>query len=160
MNNKVNFIFAVCFLFSTSLFSENIHAKGLKLLKVDKAEAFKVFITGAENGNSACMYELAVMYQDGIEVHKDAKQAVNWYEKSAKLGYAKAQNNLGLYYLNGLGGLQEDSETGYKFLKLAADQGLPESLFVIAYSYEVGMHYEKNLNNAKNFYIKAMDAGH
>jgi TPR repeat protein len=43
------------------------------------------------------------MYERGIGVGKDAKEAVVWYGKSASQGNAAAQFNLGVLYENGRG---------------------------------------------------------
>ena len=39
-------------------------------------------------------YNLAVMYKSGEGIEKDIKQAIYWYEQSAKQGYQNAQNQL------------------------------------------------------------------
>ena len=48
-------------------------------------------------------------FQDGEDAYKrgDYKEAVKWYGLSAKQGFAKAQNNLGVMYDRGQGVAQD-----------------------------------------------------
>ena len=54
---------------------------------------------------------------------RDDAEAVRWYRKAAKQGYAKAQCNLGVAYENGQGVKQDHDEAVRWYLK-AAEQGL------------------------------------
>ena len=67
------------------------------------ALAFKEFRAAAEKGDADCQYNLALMYEKGIGVAKDEKEAVVWYRKSAEQGNSNAQFNLGVLYENGRG---------------------------------------------------------
>jgi uncharacterized protein len=55
-------------------------------------------------------------------VPEDDAEAVKWYRKAAEQGYANAQFNLGLMYLNGEG-VPEDNVFAYMWFNLAAAQG-------------------------------------
>ena len=65
--------------------------------------AFKDFLAAAEEGHADSQYNVALMYETGLGVDKDASQAVVWYEKSALQGNGAAQFNLGVLYENGRG---------------------------------------------------------
>ena len=65
--------------------------------------ALKEFRAGAENGEADCQFNLALMYEQGIGVTKNEKEAVVWYRKSAEQGLSNAQFNLGVLYENGRG---------------------------------------------------------
>ncbi|WFB35773.1 tetratricopeptide repeat protein [Kiritimatiellota bacterium B12222] len=67
------------------------------------ALAVQEFTAGAEAGDSNCQFNLALMYEQGIGVLKDEKQAVAWYLKSAEQGNSNSQFNLGVLYENGRG---------------------------------------------------------
>jgi hypothetical protein len=43
------------------------------------------------------------LYSQGRGAAKNNEEAFKWMLKSAELGYARAQNNIGLYYKNGTG---------------------------------------------------------
>jgi TPR repeat protein len=55
-------------------------------------------------------------------VTKDAAEAVKWYRKAAEQGFAQAQSNLGVCYVNGEG-VTKDYVEAYKWLSLASAQG-------------------------------------
>ncbi|HSI13652.1 MAG TPA: tetratricopeptide repeat protein [Chthoniobacter sp.] len=65
--------------------------------------AFKEFRASAEKGEADCQFNVALMYEKGIGVAKDEKEAVVWYGKSAEQGNSNAQFNLGVLYENGRG---------------------------------------------------------
>lgn len=65
--------------------------------------AFKEFRAAAEKGEADCQYNLALMYEKGLGIAKDEKEAVVWYRKSAEQGNSNAQFNLGVLYENGRG---------------------------------------------------------
>src|SRR5690242_16641150 len=51
--------------------------------------------TLAQSGHAAAQNELGIRYRLGDDVDKDPAQAVRWFFKAAKQGYAKAYFNLG-----------------------------------------------------------------
>src|SRR5262245_27286667 len=65
--------------------------------------AYKEFRAAAEKGEADCQFNLALMYEKGIGVAQDEKEAVVWYRKSAEQGNSNAQFNLGVLYENGRG---------------------------------------------------------
>ena len=65
--------------------------------------AFKKFLEAATAGHADSQFNVALMYEQGIGVGKDEKEAVVWYGKSAAQGNAAAQFNLGVMYENGRG---------------------------------------------------------
>ncbi len=65
--------------------------------------AYQEFLAAAKEGHADSQFNLALMYEKGIGVGKDEKEAVVWYGKSAAQGNAAAQFNLGVLYENGRG---------------------------------------------------------
>jgi uncharacterized protein len=65
--------------------------------------AYKAFLAAAEEGHADSQFNVASMYEQGIGVGKDEKEAVVWYGKAASQGSAAAQFNLGVLYENGRG---------------------------------------------------------
>jgi len=65
--------------------------------------AYKSFLVAAKEGHADSQFNVALMYERGIGVGKDEKEAVVWYGKSASQGNAAAQFNLGVLYENGRG---------------------------------------------------------
>jgi TPR repeat protein len=65
--------------------------------------AYAAFLAAAEEGHADSQFNVALMYEKGIGVGKDEKEALVWYGKSAMQGNANAQFNLGVFYENGRG---------------------------------------------------------
>jgi TPR repeat protein len=72
--------------------------------------AYKQFLAAAQAGHADSQFNIALMYEQGIGVGKDEKEAVVWYGKAAEQGHAAAQYNLGVLFENGRG-------TGIDFAK-------------------------------------------
>lgn len=86
--------------------------------------ALKEFRSAAEKGDSDSQYNLALMYERGIGVGKDEKEALIWYRKSAEQGNSNAQFNLGVMYENGHG-CDVDFAQSHLWYRKAAVQGDP-----------------------------------
>lgn len=84
--------------------------------------AVKEFRAAAEKGNAECQFNLALMYEQGMGIAKDEKEAIVWYKKSAELGNANAQFNLGVLYENGRGTAVDFAQANQWYRK-AAVQG-------------------------------------
>jgi len=81
----------------------------------------------ANEGHLQAQFNIAYMYEFGIEVNSDYQEAVQWYTKAATNGYARAQNFLGWLYETGKG-VKQDRVTAIKWLKLAANQGSEDAI--------------------------------
>ena len=64
----------------------------------------------AEKGHAIAQFNLALLYHSGSGISMDEKKAVEWYEKSAKNGYYKAQEYMAVGYREGWFGLPKDSK--------------------------------------------------
>ena len=80
----------------------------------------------AKQGDAGAQNNLALMYEYGLNVPKNAKTAVMWYTKAAEQGNADAQNNLGLMYAFGEG-IQKNTKTAVMWYTKAAEQGNTEA---------------------------------
>ena len=60
----------------------------------DYENAFKYFKITADIGNIDAMYQLGILYHDGLGVEKSKKLAMEWYQKSASGGKVKAKRAL------------------------------------------------------------------
>jgi TPR repeat protein len=83
--------------------------------------AYKKFLAAAKEGHLDSQYNLAMMYEKGIGVSKNEKEAVVWYSKAATLGNSAAQFNLGVLYENGRG-TPIDYAKAHKWYRKAAVQ--------------------------------------
>ncbi|WP_455217114.1 tetratricopeptide repeat protein [Kaarinaea lacus] len=76
----------------------------------------------AEKGQASAQYNLGRMYEMGIKLPVDKKQALSWYEKSASQGYPDAEYRLALALLYGIN-IEKDETQGRKWLASAAKHG-------------------------------------
>jgi S1-C subfamily serine protease len=80
----------------------------------------------AQQGEAAAQANLAALYQRGIGVPRDARQAVAWYEQAAAQGYVWAQWELGRAYAEGRDVVRDDV-LAWAWANLAAAEGLPRA---------------------------------
>ena len=91
----------------------------------------------AEQGDTSAQFNLALCYEDGKGVEKNAEEAVKWYKKAAEQGLAEAQVNLGFCYAEGRG-VEKNEAEALNCFKKAAEQGHSAGQFNIALCYYRG----------------------
>ena len=67
------------------------------------------------------------MYEDGLGVPQDDKEAVRLYRLSAEQGEASAQYNLGVMYDNGQG-VAQDYVLAHMWFSLSSSQGITNAV--------------------------------
>jgi hypothetical protein len=88
----------------------------------DYATALRLWRPLADQGNSNAQYVLGMMYDDGLGVAQDIREAVQWYRTAAEHGNAWAQYNLGAKYTMGVG-VPLSYQEAARWYGLAAAQG-------------------------------------
>ena len=92
----------------------------------------------AEGGDKAAQNNLlGAMYDFGLGVPEDDKEAVKWYTKSAEQGDAEAQFNLGYMYYKGEG-VPKDYKEAVKWFTKSAEQGDAQA------QYNLGLMYNNS----------------
>jgi len=71
------------------------------------ATALALWMPLAEHGNAAAQFNVAVLYEKGLGVERDARVAAHWYLKAAEQGDADAQYSVGVLYETGTGFAQD-----------------------------------------------------
>ncbi len=89
----------------------------------------------------------------------DYATALTLYKKSADLGFAPAQNDLGILYSQGLGTEQNPSEA-FRLFTLSAEGNYPAGQYDLATAYELGIGTDINYAEAFENYKKAADGGY
>ncbi len=105
----------------------------------------------AEQGDAFAKAQLGLMYDDGIGVVKDYKQAVYWYRKSAGQGNSLAQNMLGYMYRNGKGVVKDYKQAVYWYRK-SAEQGNAPAQNMLGIMYDDGIGVAKDYVMAYMYY--------
>jgi len=74
------------------------------------------------------MFDLGVLYRDGLGVAQDYDKARELFQKAADAGDADAMNNLGALYGKGLG-VAQDYGKAREWYQKGADAGNTDSMF-------------------------------
>ena len=112
----------------------------------------------AQQGDAKSQYNLGTRYFHGVEVAKDAVEALKWFRKAADQGNADAQTGLGIRYYNGEGAAKDLVEA-VKWWRKAADQGNAKAQINLGNRYYYGEGVEKNQVEAVKWFRKAADQG-
>ena len=84
--------------------------------------AYNEFLAGAKEGHVYAQYNLGLMFEQGLGINKNEKEAVYWYNESAMQGNSVAQFNLGVCFENGIG-TPVDFEKANEWYRKASIQG-------------------------------------
>jgi TPR repeat protein len=98
----------------------DLAAGQLALKNGDYATALKEFLPLAKLGNAVAQSTLGFMYDRGLGVPQDEKEAAQWFRLAAEQGDAAAQSLLGQAYYDGRGVPQDDQEA-MRWFRLAAE---------------------------------------
>jgi len=90
--------------------------------RVEYEATAKELRKSAEEGNASAQNRLGLLYDEGLGVPQDYRQAKEWFEKAAKQWHVGAQVNLGTLYLQGAGAPQSAQMALFWFSR-AAKQG-------------------------------------
>jgi hypothetical protein len=82
-------------------------------------------------GVAEAEHALGLVYNHGIGVTQDFRQAAEWYLRSSEHGSAEAANNLGTMYVTG-DGVEQNVTKARQFLTLAATRGDPNAMMNLA----------------------------
>jgi tetratricopeptide (TPR) repeat protein len=94
--------FIIFFIWTFGLYANNIDQARDMFEKKDYAQAFSLYKNIADTQNNAeAIFQVGYMYSHGLGTNSDSKQAINYYENAANLGYGDAYYNLAVAYSKG-----------------------------------------------------------
>ncbi|HIP33257.1 MAG TPA: DUF4852 domain-containing protein, partial [Bacteroidia bacterium] len=111
-------------------------------------------IKSAEEGNVDSQYRLATMYATGNGLLKDSNKAFYWYEKSAKSGFAKSQEELAAIYYQ-----KNDFNNAFIWYSKAANANHSRAQYILGYMYRKGIGTKKSRKKAKSWWKKSCKLG-
>ena len=113
----------------------------------------------ANDGDPLSQHTIAEAYFEGKNgFEQDDSKAVEWFEKAAKQGFARAQFSLGWMYLHGRG-VNEDAERATALFRQSAEQGLPEAQYFLGARYKRGEGAPQDYAQAVHWYLLAAESG-
>jgi TPR repeat protein len=86
-------------------------------------QAFVILEPLAQAGDAEAQCLIANQYHMGLGIKQNLLQAVQWYEKSASLGYAVAMNNLAGLRLTGYDNVPPNSVEAHQLFQRAMELG-------------------------------------
>lgn len=134
--------------------------------QVDIGQMVQQQVPQQQADSQAVAHHADDLFEQGSQlVTQDIHQAMQRFAEAATAGQAKAQYNLGLGYLYGLGGLAVDPEKALGWLKQSADTGFRPAYFVLGWLYQVGKVNGISMVTADNslatgYYEMAGELGH
>lgn len=127
------------------------HRDGGYGLSVDQSKAFELFKRASELGSASGHFELAILYDDGVGVKQDKKNAVHHYQIAAMMGHVGARHNLGCTEAEN-GNIQRS----LKHFMIAAKCGFKDSMDNVKQGFGDGLvkkeDFEKTLRDYQAVY--------
>lgn len=105
----------------------------------DYDKALEWFEKAASGGDASAMFNIGVMYRNGVGVEEDHSKALEWYEKAADLGFSNAMFNIGALYVKGGYGVETDYAEALKWFEKAAEFGEEKAVEYISILREQGL---------------------
>jgi TPR repeat protein len=119
-------------------------------------------LAGVQDGAARGLVEaetiLGRLFDYGLGVEKDHKEAVKWYSKAVAKGHPRAMACLGFMYAFGQG-VEKDDKEAVKWFRKAAAKGAASGMFSLGVMYEDGRGVERDYKEAFRWYSKAADKG-
>ncbi len=110
--------------------------------------AYKIWLPLAEEGYADAQATIGWMYHADKGVKKNLNQAYYWYRKAAKQGHVIAQNNVGVFYEQGLGSIRKSTKKAAKWYRESAELGYSYAQYNLGMLYKNGLGVKKNKNEA------------
>jgi hypothetical protein len=123
----------------------------------DLAEAYRWYQKAADQGNPTAVHQLGWFYQNGLHVPTNLPAAIAQYESAGEKGFALSWWNLALIY-DGAGEYGNASRARIAFAR-GAELGHSGCMVRTARCWELGLGGPKDVDQAMNWYKKAMDKG-
>ncbi len=140
-----------------------LYFTGRKSLQRDLSAALKWYWLAARQGNAHGQWMLGGLYRHHRRNEAKAQEwyriAAENYRKEAERGDAHAQERLGFYYAQGLGGEQDDAKALH-WSRLAAEKGDCFSQSLLGDYYAQGRGVTKDEAQALRWYLRAADGGY
>jgi uncharacterized protein len=122
-------------------------------------EAQKNLCKSADIGDKDGQFNCAELYSEGKGVDKNAKKAVEYYEKAALQNHIGALNILGIKYRDGLD-VAKDAGKARSYFEKSGSRGNPVGLFELGQMFEQGVSTAKDISKAHLYYNLANARNH
>ena len=135
------------------------YEKGQQYYKTGNYTAAReIWLPLAKQGDGDAALGLAIIYENGLQTPRNARQSTYWYQFAADKGIAEALYDLGIKYFTG-SGVRQNYQRAHELWQQAADAGLGSAQAKLAYLYTHGLGISKNKQKALHWYQQASYQG-
>ncbi|MFO1385905.1 MAG: tetratricopeptide repeat protein [Chitinivorax sp.] len=127
--------------------------------KGDHATAAKEWKAAAEKGDVGSQVALGFLYQKGLGVKQDWKQAVSWWDKAAAQGNTEAMRTAARVYLTGAPGVELDVPKSMKYYQKAAEANDPVAQLNLAQLLIKFARDDDDVKQAGYWFMRAAEQG-
>jgi len=113
----------------------------------------------AKQGFRPAIFNLGAMYFEGNGIKRDVETGLTYLHWAHSLEYPPATEALGRIYVHGKNGAKKDIKKGLTYLKKGANEGMPNSLYLLAHAYLKGIGVEENEFKGVELLYKAAKRG-
>lgn len=133
-----------------------------KSVEKSEATAFVWYERAAQHGSRNAMREAGHMLCKGQGVKKDYPAAQSWLQKAVDAGDTEKGSYewLGYLYASDLEGVETDYEKGAAYYRQAEEAGSGYAMCMLGNMYKDGKLGETDLDMAREYYQKALEAGY
>jgi hypothetical protein len=115
-------------------------------------EAAEHFRMAASSNHASSLFNLALLYEQGLGVKQDKTIAYKLYQSAGELGHDKALFNQGIFHAKGLGGARKSFRLAKRFFKKSAALGNSDAIEALSMLLP---DYQKSLSHEPEDYIVA-----
>jgi len=113
----------------------------------------------AKQGYRPAIFNLGAMYFEGNGIERDVETGLTYLHWAHSLEYPPATEALGRIYVHGKNGAKKDLKKGLTYLEKCANEGMPNSLYLLAHAYLKGIGVEENEFKGVELLYKAAKRG-
>lgn len=129
--------------------------------KKDEKNALSYMKKAAEQNNVEAMAAYAEWLLSGFAGQKNFVESTKYFKKAADVSHDPLlQFRCGILYLEGIGLPTKDIKTGASYIKMAADQDLPNAVETIGFLYQEGQGVPKSTKEALKYFKKGAELGY
>ncbi|NWF38422.1 sel1 repeat family protein [Mariprofundus sp. NF] len=114
----------------------------------------------AGTGDAVAQFNLGYLYSRGFGLTQDPMKALMWFQKSAEQGLTRAQNHLGLAYIEARGGVSQNYKEAAQWFRKSAALGDAEGAYLLAGLYSEGLGVSQSHANAMKWHLQAAEQNH
>jgi len=141
----------ICIAHSSSYESSSFDLNTIPNVAVTTKKIFDTSIT-----NTSILVELSFQeFKLG-----DLDKAIFYLNRAAELGNSNAQANLGVFYFEGIAGLEKNYDKGLFWLRKAIAQNNAHAQWALGHKYYHGISVQKDVDTSIEWFTKASKQGH